>query len=100
MFALIKLFLEVPTFLESICLNCQILSKLQGSTKKTNWWKQGSLLLLANPLDEQVLNNDNISFSYVSSILQKHTLENVFKSIIMLEVQSNVEQFSFFMINY
>jgi hypothetical protein len=68
--------------------------------KKTNWWKQGNLLLLANPLDEQVLNNDNISLSYVSSILQKDTLENVFKSIIMLEVQSNVEQFSFFMINY
>jgi hypothetical protein len=34
MFAIIKLFLEVPTLLESICLNCQILRKLQGSAKK------------------------------------------------------------------
>jgi hypothetical protein len=58
MFALVKLFLEVPTFLESICLNCQILRKLQGSEcQKKNWWKQGSLLLSANTLDEQVLNN-------------------------------------------
>jgi hypothetical protein len=34
MFAIIKLFLEVPTFLESVCLNCQILRKLQGSAQK------------------------------------------------------------------
>jgi len=57
MFALIKLFLEVPTFLESVCLNCQILRKLQGRAKFKNWWKQESLLLSTNSLDEYVLNN-------------------------------------------
>ncbi len=44
----IKLFFNIPSFLDIICLKCQNLRKLQGKTKLRNWWKPRSQTIITN----------------------------------------------------